>query len=222
MDITALADIPRYDPNATQAAEAGDELGQDAFLRLLTTQLQNQDPSSPVENEAFIAQLAQFSSLEQLIGLQETMDNVYLGIATMNNSSMTSLLGRDVVAVGDGFRMGDDGAVLHYEAAGAYGSKELTISVLNEAGDVVFSGELPAGDAGRHTFSWDGIDQDGQYAGAGDYRFVVSSTSDDAPEVRTLTVGRIDEMDFSQGTPVPSVNGVPVGLESILSLGDPG
>lgn len=223
MEIDALAGLPRFDPNGSDFADpADDALGKDAFLKLLTVQLRNQDPSSPVENEAFIAQLAQFSSLEQLIGLQETMDNVYVGIATMNNSSMTSLLGRDVVATGDGFRMDDsgNGADLHYEVAGPYKAGELTLSVYDDAGSVVYSTPLEAGAEGQHAFSWDGTDFDGQQQGEGDYRFVITASSDDTPAVRTLTVGRIDEMDFSQGTPVPSVDGVAVRLDSILRLGD--
>jgi flagellar basal-body rod modification protein FlgD len=223
-DINALAALPRFtEDSAVFADPAQDALGQEAFLKLLTVQLANQDPTSPVENEAFIAQLAQFSSLEQLIGLQETMDAVYLGIAAMNNSSMTSLLGKDVVAVGDQFTMDASGsATLHFDADGSFGGNDLTISVLDASGDVVFSTDLPPGAAGRNTFEWDGRDRDGQAVDEGEYSFVVSAKSDDAPVVQTLTVGRIDSMDFSQGTPLPSVNGISVGLDTILSLGDEG
>ena len=60
--------------NAPTARETG--LGQDAFLQLLVTQLQHQDPTEPLKDAEFIAQLAQFSSLERLTGIQQTLENI--------------------------------------------------------------------------------------------------------------------------------------------------
>jgi flagellar basal-body rod modification protein FlgD len=217
MELTPFSELPRFDPNAASSTESSDELGKDAFLKLLTVQLQNQDPTNPVENEAFVAQLAQFSSLEQLVGMQGTLDNVFLGISAMNNSSMSSLLGKDVVAVGDQFSMsGQDGATLHYEAAGPYDGA--TISIYDEAGRVVHSGNLPPGTEGDHTFEWDGRGIDGDFLPEGTYRFSIVPVGDTPPAVRTLMVGRITEMDYASGAPQPSIDGVPVSLDSVLRL----
>lgn len=214
MEIASLADVPRYteDPKVVDSQA---DLGKDAFLQLLTTQLKNQDPSNPVDNEAFVAQLAQFSSLEQLIGLQETMDNVYLGIAAMNNSSMSSLLGRDVVAVGNSFQLGPDGATLHFETNAPYEGG--TISVIDDGGNVVFTGDLEAGPSGENSFFWKGQDFDGQPLDEGTYTFKVNMANEEVA-VQELIVGTVDEMDYSSGVPLPSVNGITVSLDQVLRL----
>lgn len=73
--IAQNAPMPASTP-ATPAAGGTDTLGQDAFLRLLVTQLQHQDPTKPQENGEFIAQLAQFSSLEQLVEIRKALDQI--------------------------------------------------------------------------------------------------------------------------------------------------
>lgn len=86
---------------ATSAATGKKELGKDAFLQLLVTQLKNQNPLEPQDNGEFVAQLAQFSSLEGITTLNETVS----GIAGNYNSSQalqaSSLVGRSVIAPGD-------------------------------------------------------------------------------------------------------------------------
>ena len=78
---------------ATNGRQASQELGKDDFLKLLITQLQNQDPTSPMENTEFIAQMAQFSSLEQMTN----MSTEFTKLANMLNSGeAVSLLGRSV------------------------------------------------------------------------------------------------------------------------------
>lgn len=216
MDVTALADLPRYS-GSNETTEATDELGKDAFLKLLTVQLENQDPTSPVENEAFVAQLAQFSSLEQLVGLQDTMNNVYLGISAMNNSSMSNLIGKEVVAVGGAFQYSEGEQVLSFEAAGAFDGA--TLAVTDASGNVVHSVDLPPGAVGEHVYTWDGTDQSGQPVEAGTYSFSIVATGEDAPEMRALLKGEITGMDYASGEPIPSVGGITVTLDSILRLG---
>ena len=84
---------------ANAAAPSSDELGKDSFLKLLTTQLQYQDPLNPMENSEFVAQLAQFSSLEQLQGLSDGMESLYLVNMSMNNASPTRACSADTRCV---------------------------------------------------------------------------------------------------------------------------
>ena len=204
---------------STAPVERTDELQQDAFLRLLTEQLQNQDPLDPMKNEEFVAQLAQFSSLEQLFGLQETMEAVYLGIASMNNASMATLLGTEVVANGDTIHYSGSGSAdLHFETPRAFGTATITVS--DENGRVVKTWTVGAHEAGEFSVAWDGKDRDGQPVADGDYQFAIDATDDagESVDVQTLVVGIVDEMDYSSGTPRPSIQGVSVALESIRRL----
>lgn len=72
--------------NTTEARKGGDALGKDAFLKLLVTQLQNQDPSSPMDNSEFIAQMATFSTLEQMVNIGNKLDTM------IDNNKQTSLV----------------------------------------------------------------------------------------------------------------------------------
>ncbi|MEQ1504717.1 MAG: flagellar hook assembly protein FlgD [Myxococcota bacterium] len=217
----ALAALYQTPADTTTAGSTA--LGQDAFLRLLTTQLQYQDPTSPMKNEDFIAQLAQFSSLEQLTSVNATLDGVYVALAAMNNSSMASLLGTDVIARGDQFAYSGDGDVsLPYNSPADAASATLTIT--DEDGTVVWSGDAGALSSGDGTVTWDGQDIDGQKVEAGTYTFAI--TAYDAAgtpiDVEERIAGRIDEMDYSTGSPRPSIDGVPVEIADILTLTEGG
>jgi len=197
----------------------GGALGRDTFLRLLTTQMQNQDPSSPMDNEEFVAQLAQFTSLEQLMGIQSNLESVYMAISAMNNASMASLLGTDVVAIGNGVHVGESGSVdLHWEAQTE--ATTASVTVLDADGHPVYNEELGSLEAGEGSFTWDGKDENGERVPEGDYTFVVNAfdQSGQPVAVQTLVVGTIDEMDYSTGGPLPSINGTVVDIGSILRL----
>ena len=72
-EVNNISDIPRYDPYNPLQRTVTSELGKDEFLRLFITRLQHQDPLSPSEDGEFIAELAQFSSLEQMTNINETL-----------------------------------------------------------------------------------------------------------------------------------------------------
>lgn len=194
-------------------------LGEEAFLKLLTEQLQNQDPLDPMKNEDFVAQLAQFSSLEQLVGMQSTLEAVYLGIASMNNASMANLLGTEVVAAGNQVSYSGEGsAELHFDSATDFDNA--TVTITDEDGTVVKTIELGGHPSGEFSVSWDGTDLSGQDVGEGTYTFSISASTAEGGDVsvQTLVVGVVDEMDYSTGTPQPSIGGVSVALEGILRL----
>lgn len=222
-EILPIVETPLVAGQAAPVAPQGDDLGKDAFLKLLTEQLQNQDPLDPMKNEEFVAQLAQFSSLEQLFGLNAVMESVYLGIASMNNASMANLLGTEVVADGNTVHAPGDGAPvpLHFEAGTSF--QQATVTVTDESGRVVDTFEIGAHEAGEHEVSWDGLDQDGQPVPEGLYTFSIAATDaeGESVDVQTLVKGIVDEMDYSTGSPRPSVNGASVGLESIRRITAP-
>jgi flagellar basal-body rod modification protein FlgD len=95
--ISSLASIQEAADGAAAAAPPKNTLGKDDFLRLLTTQLQHQDPLQPMDAQAFIAQLAQFTSVEELDGLGKKLDTMLLGQASSNQLTTASLVGKDVL-----------------------------------------------------------------------------------------------------------------------------
>ncbi len=211
--VNTTADIP-----TATSTSGSTSLGKDSFLLLLTTQLKNQDPSAPVSNTEFVSQLAQFSQLEQLQTVSSQLESLYLVNVSMNNASMTSLLGKQVVARSDTFHHSSGSQDMHFDAASATTSTTLTIT--NSSGTVVYSGEIGAEAAGEGTYTWDGKDQSGQLVADGDYTFTVSGSDVNGNDVsvQTLIQGTVDEMSFATGSAAPSVNGVDIAMGDIVRL----
>lgn len=216
--ITGVSDSSALDATSTTTYGSSD-LDKTTFLTLLTTQMQNQDPLDPMSNEEFVAQLAQFSSLEELISLGGTMESTYLAISSMNNASMTSLVGQHAVAYGDGIEYAGEGDVtLNYEAAADCESAKLTI--YDSEGDIIYSGDAGALSSGEGSLTWDGTDNDGNTVEAGEYTFEITGTdaAGESVDVSEMVVGTIDAMDYSTGTPQPSIDGVAIDLTDIIRL----
>jgi flagellar basal-body rod modification protein FlgD len=219
MDPTQILPTADSSSSVPQASGGTETLGQDSFLNLLTVQLQNQDPSNPVSNEDFIAQLAQFSSLEQLVGIQEKLELVYLGVASMNNATMATLLGSEVVASGDRIHVAGEGDVtLHFDAGAP--AQSGTVTIEDADGKVVATLELGAVEEGEGSIVWDGTDLDGNPVGEGDYtvRYEATGADGESIDVTPLVVGLVDSVDYSTGVPRPSVGGVDVGIDAIIRV----
>jgi len=221
MDI-ALEGVSSYaDYTESQLYEGtgGQELDESSFLNLLVTQLQYQDPLEPQSNEEFVAQLAQFSSLEAMNASNESLENLYMVISSMNNASMTQLLGQEVVAASDSFSYEGEGDVdLSFEAESA--CEDSTITITDSTGTVVWSediGELTEGDG---TYTWDGTTIDGTTAEEGEYSFSVSGTDVDGESVEITGVlkGIVNGMNYETGTPIPLIDGVEIELGDILEV----
>jgi len=117
MSIIGLEPVT-VDSSTFQTSE-DNTLGKDDFLNLLITQLQNQDPLSPMDSTEFSAQLAQFSSLEQLSNVNENLETLLLYQGSLNNSQAVSFIGKTITASGDSVLI-TDGIPdnIHFELAG--------------------------------------------------------------------------------------------------------
>lgn len=219
--IGGIENVSSYEGMQTAPAsvEASSDLGQDSFLKLLVAQMQHQDPLNPQGNEEFIAQLAQFTSLEQLMGVNTALGDLYAATTSMNNASMTQLLGRDVTAMSNLVPYDGDGPKeIHYDARGDVA--QMTVTVQNAEGKVVSRAELSDIPAGEAFWTWDGKDIHGVQAPEGTY--TVSITAFDGSgqpvEVNSLLKGRVNEMSYQTGAPVPYVDGVEIAMASILRV----
>jgi len=219
--IGGIENVSSYEAQKAEAAitTASDELGQDSFLKLLVAQMQHQDPLNPQGNEEFIAQLAQFTSLEQLMGVNTALGDLYAATTSMNNASMTQLLGRDVTAISDEVPYGGDGPEeIHYDARGDVAL--MTVTILNDEGKVVSRVELNDITKGEASWTWDGKDIHGVQAPEGTYSVAITAFdgSGNPVPVNSLLKGRVNEMSYQTGAPVPYVDGIEVAMASILRV----
>ena len=219
--IGGIENVSMYEEQQTQGPStlASGELGQDSFLKLLVAQMQHQDPLNPQGNEEFIAQLAQFTSLEQLMGVNTALGDLYAATTSMNNASMTQLLGRDVTAMSNEIPYGGEGPQeIHYDARGD--AAQMTVTVLNEEGKVVSRVELTDIPQGEDSWTWDGKDVHGVQAPEGTYTVAITAFdgSGQPVTVNSLLKGRVNEMSYATGAPVPFVDGVEIAMASILRV----
>ena len=149
-------------------------LGKDDFLNLLVTQLQHQDPLNPAESTEFTAQLAQFSSLEQLNNINDNLKNMALFQTSVTNSQAVSYIGKEITANGNSVRL-ESGQPLecHFELADS--AALAVISVYDVNGSFVGSFETGPLDSGRQSAAWDGTDRNGNPLATGLYRFEVQA-----------------------------------------------
>ncbi|MHC8304689.1 flagellar hook assembly protein FlgD [Pseudomonas sp. PB3P13] len=162
---------------ATGTATGKKELGKDAFLQLLVTQLKNQNPLEPQDNGEFVAQLAQFSSLEGITTLNDTVS----GIAGNYNSSQalqaSSLVGRSVIAPGDKAVV-DTSKSLSGTVVVPVSVDPVTLKITNAEGKVIRTIDMGSQTAGNASFIWDGKTDAGEVAPAGTYTFAATANID--------------------------------------------
>ena len=175
----------------------GGKLGKNEFLKLLVTQLRYQDPMNPLQGEEMAAQLAQFSSLEQLVNIGDALktqqtSNDALVAAVTNNTAMTTL-GKEVTAVGDQVFLPDDGkATVSCTTAG---SGQGTLTITDSNGKVLGTRNLGYVGAGANTFD---IGSAGAGLKEGGYRYYIDVKGGDgkAVEVETYTTARVDGITY--------------------------
>ena len=152
--------------------EATQELGKDAFMQLLITQMTNQNPLEPMENTEFIAQLAQFSSLELMQNMASGMELLALTQTAATNSQMVNLIGKRVITPGSEFSMqGENPVKLQFNLEGDALPAKMIIK--NSDGDIVRSIELTNFESGLNEYEFDGKDENGNYLEAGNYTYSI-------------------------------------------------
>ena len=161
--------------SATQPVD--NDLGRSAFLTLFTAQLQNQNPLDPMQNEAFVSQLAQFSSLESMQNVDNSVKAMSEGMQSDRILLGTNLLGTKVNVVGGGFALSNTGGVNGYTTL-AENEDSLTLSIENSNGEIVFEQDIENSTSGRLNFQWNGLNNQDVRQPVGNYKFILSKDED--------------------------------------------
>jgi flagellar basal-body rod modification protein FlgD len=195
MDVSGATQTQQQTQTQSGTDQTGLNENFDQFLRLLTTQLQNQDPLEPMDTKDFTNQLVQFSSVEQQIKTNSNLESL-LSLQTLNMTALgVSFIGKEVQVQGTDFA--SDGAssseisyVLPDTAAKG------TISILDKDGNVVYT-QPSETEAGRHDFVWDGKDTEGNPVPAGTYTLKIGALTDTnaALNVTTFVPGHVDGLE---------------------------
>ena len=190
---------------AKPAQERDTTLGQADFLRLMTEQLKNQDPLKPLDNNQFLGQLAQFSTVQGIEDMQGAMGSMASVMESDQTLRAASLVGREALVEADTVALAA-GAAVNGEVA-ATGAGPIRIDILDSAGAIVRSTSVEAGGAGSVPWQWDGRDDSGEPIAAGEYS--IRATSGLGEDAEALAVGVAAHID--------SVSIEPTGLVLNLS-----
>lgn len=163
-----------------------DQLGKDAFLKLFVAQLKNQDPLNPMKGTEFTAQLAQFSSLEQLTDINKNLGSLQNYQSAGNNSQAVSFIGKEIKAKGSSFYFnGNDSADIAFKLDN-YAS-DVKLYLYDGQDHLVRIIEKTDLESGMHNLSWNGTGNAGETLPAGNYSFDIMATDMNGNTVNSTT-----------------------------------
>ncbi|WP_068586268.1 flagellar hook assembly protein FlgD, partial [Pseudomonas sp. BIOMIG1BDMA] len=198
-------------------------LGKDAFLKLLVTQLKNQNPLNPQENSAFVAQLAQFSTLEGITTLNESVNSIAGNYKSSQALQASSLVGRSVI-VQSGTTQVDTTKSMTGSVMIPASVNSVTLTITDKDGNTVKTIDMGSQKAGNASFVWDGTKTDGTKAAPGNYSFKASTTIDGkGTALVTYLPATVNSVTISQtgGELMLNLAGMsnPIGLSKIQTIG---
>lgn len=205
---------------ASKATSAGLGLAEDfdTFLKLLTVQLQNQDPTDPMDTNEFTRQIVEFTNVEQAVATNTNLEKLISLVQQDNISTAAAYIGKSVETLSDDVALQDSIATFSYELDEA--AVDTTISITDTTGRVLYSTKGETG-AGRHDLVWDGSDQNGNPLPDGLYKVIVKATEGDGEtEVgsRTYTSGIVSEVRMQNGETVLGLGELDVPLASVIAV----
>jgi flagellar basal-body rod modification protein FlgD len=187
------------------------------FLTLLTTQLKNQDPTSPMDSNAFTQQLVMYSQVEQQIDSNANLKTL-ISQGTSNAAAVTTgYLGKKVSITNGNASLTGGAANWTYNLETAAATNQLTVT--NASGATVYSG---TGDltAGNHSFAWDGKDNNGNQLADGTYKLTITAADTNGTNITSsvASAGTVTQIDMTGATPQLIVGNMEIGLGDIAAV----
>jgi flagellar basal-body rod modification protein FlgD len=217
MTVTPTSSTPT--PAAAAAPDPMTQLSSNfsTFLTLLTTQLKNQDPTSPMDSNAFTQQLVMYSQVEQQIDSNANLKTLISQGSSNASAVTTGYLGKKVSVINGNASLSGGAANWTYNLATDASGTQLSVTDAN--GKVVYTG---AGEtaSGNHSFAWDGKDTNGNQLADGTYKLAVTA-SDAAGSTVTSTVasaGTVSQIDLTGTTPQLMIGNMEVGVGDIAAV----
>jgi flagellar basal-body rod modification protein FlgD len=220
--LNKIADPNWVDPAKTRKV-GNNELDKDAFLKLMLAQMKHQDPGNPMQSHEMASQLAQFTSLEQLNNINATLEGMKNAQTPSVNYQALNFIGKKVA--GDSSKLlrvvGDKTHNVSFNIAGD--AAEVKVKVRDGEGKVVRTLSAKNLKAGSNSIAWNGLNETGQAAPPGEYRFTIEASSATGGKVfaKTDFDGRITGLNFTPQGPVLMVGNQTVRLQDVKKIYEP-
>lgn len=203
-------------------AMGNSQLGKEEFLQLLVAQLRNQDPLEPMTNAEFVAQLAQFSSVEQLVSVNEGINILGMQQMGMSNAQAADFIGKEVAVKSDKLQV-KSGTT---EVSAAFNLKgdaqTVTVNIRDAQGNIVRTYDLGAKSKGDVTVDWDCRNGSNVAVPPGTYRIdVVATTETGNPVPWDSTVrGVVDGVTYDAGYPELTIGAISAAISDVVGVFD--
>ena len=220
--MTGISALTGSANTATATAAQGIADTFDTFLKLLTAQLQNQDPLSPMDSAKFTEQLVQYSQVEQQIAANDKLDTLAATLKTSTAGAALSYLGNLATFNSDAQSLTEeDGATWKYALGAASTGTTLTIKDAN--GTTVYTSTAGERGAGAHEFTWDGKKANGEQAPDGIYVLSVAAKDSEGATIDTAVAVQeiITGVDFSSASPSVTTAAGSRGFDTIIRVEKP-
>jgi flagellar basal-body rod modification protein FlgD len=221
MTVMSVSEV--YSQTSTPQTKENGVMGKDDFLTLLVAQLQHQDPLNPAESTEFTAQLAQFSSLEQLENIDATLSGFEVYQATLNNIQSSGFIGKTVTATGSMFGVnGGRPDPIRFDLVNDADS--VYVQIYDNFGGFVTDIQAGARQAGEQQVAWDGRDSNGTAVADGTYTFTVMAMDSDGAIVssNSYTTGVVTGVDYKTGATNLLINDREVPISSVIRIEETG
>ena len=202
-----------------QAAKTGSsKISQADFLKMLTTELSFQDPTNPSDNNEMVAQMSQLSMVDGINSLNSTVSDLQGSVASSESLMASSLVGQNVllqtpIAYNNG--TGIAGQIATVDS----GASDITVSVTDAGGQVVYQQSVAGSYAGDVPFAWDGTDMKGAQCPAGNYTVsAVGLVNGMSQSIKTNTYGRVSSVVLGNGSQETRLN--ILGRDGTIGLAD--
>ena len=201
-------------------AQGSSKLGKDEFLKILTAQLANQDPTAPMDSNAFVAQLAQFSALEQAQNTNDTLTQLLASQQSSSQNTMVSMVGKDAIYNASQMDLSAGGSI-SVAANLASAAGDVVMEVRDADGNAIRRQSFGALSAGNHTLTWDGINETTRVAALpGTYTVSVGATdlAGQPVSVTQQSRGRITGVSFQNGTAQLMLGNTSISLSDVTEI----
>jgi flagellar basal-body rod modification protein FlgD len=208
----------------TQGMGGNGSLDKNAFLKLLVAQMKNQDPLKPMDNTEFVAQLAQFSNLEQVMGINSRLDTLTVQGQGLQNTEISNLVGKTVTVNGKSIALDGSGGAVSFGFSIDTPAATTTVVISDANGNPIRTLDGGARSAGLAKLTWDGKNDAGVRQPPGPYTVTVTAkTQGGAPiPVTQNAKGRVSTVSFAKGYPeIQLENGLAVPVSDLLDVSAP-
>jgi flagellar basal-body rod modification protein FlgD len=221
--LNKMSDPGWTDPNKKMRATGNDMLDKDAFMKLMLTQMKNQDPTNPLQSHEMAAQLASFTSLEQLQNINSTLEQLKRGQEPTANFQALGLIGKAVS--GDSAQVTRSPGDKEHEFKFTLPEKasDVLVKIRNAEGDIIRTFNMKDLKAGANQLTWNGMDEHEMAAPAGEYQFFAEAktTSGKKLALDTKFEGIISGVNYTAQGPVMMVGGKSIKLSDLKKISDP-